>query len=150
MARGYRYTECGLDNVVIEGVDVVIDDMGDEVYCIPNVRGLHKVIARLIVTQLRRVSPKELRFLRTEMGLTQQQLAEILKVSRVTVTRWETGSEQIDQHAEFVVRMLTAEKLGIDAAMSVEDMARRCGWRAKRETIRIDGSNPKQYRALAA
>ncbi len=150
MPHGYKYTECGLDNVIVEGIEIVIDDAGEEVYCIPNVRGLHKVIAYMIITQQRRVSPKELRFLRTEMRLTQMQLAEILKVNRVTVTRWETGGEHMDQHAEFVVRVVAAEKLGIDTDMSMEDIARRCGWKSKAEPMLIDGRNPKQYRPLAA
>ena len=51
MGNGYRYTESGLDNVVIEGIEVVRDDLGDTVYCIPNVRGLHRAIAHAIITR---------------------------------------------------------------------------------------------------
>ena len=150
MGNKYRYTESGLNNVVIEGIEVVKDDLGDTVYCIPNVRGLHRAIAHAIITHDVGISGKELRFLRTEMGLTQKELAKILGVARVTVTRWETAEKPIDRHAEFVVRMLAAEKLGINPDMPVEEMARRCGWKTQSGKIRIDGRNPNQYRAVAA
>ena len=150
MGQKYRYTESGLDNVVIEGIEVVRDDLDDTVYCIPNVRGLHRAIAYAIITRDSGISEKELRFLRTEMGFTQEQLAKILRVARVTVTRWETAEKPIGQHAEFIVRMLAAEKLEIKPDMPVEELAKRCGWTTQSGTIRIDGRNPNQYRALAA
>ncbi len=150
MVNKYRYTESGLNNVVIEGIEVVKDDLGDTVYCIPNVRGLHRAIAHAIITHDVGISGKELRFLRTEMGFTQEQLAKILRVARVTVTRWETAEKPIGQHAEFIVRMLAAEKLEIKPDMPVEELAKRCGWTTQSGTIRIDGRNPNQYRARAA
>ena len=150
MEQEYKYTECGLDNVVIRGIEKITDDVGDQVYCIPNVRGLHRAIAHGIITQASGISERELRFLRTEMGLTQERLAQILRVARVTVTRWETGKERIGRHVECVVRMLAVDKLGVQPEMSIEEIAKRCGWKSKPETIRIDGSDPQKYRPLAA
>ena len=155
MKQEYRYTECGLDNVIIEGVDVVkVDDVddgeGDELYCIPNINGLHEAITLAIITQDTGISPKELRFLRTGIGITQQQLAEILKVSRGTINRWESGKEHLDPNAEFLLRQLTAEKLKLDLNKSVEEIARSCVWKVEKRPIRIDGSNPENYRPLAA
>ena len=37
---------------------------------------------------------KRLKELRIEKGLTQQQLADILKVDRTTVMKWETGERE--------------------------------------------------------
>ena len=152
MKQDYRYTECGLDNVIIEGIDVVkVDDgEGDELYCIPNINGLHEAITLAIITQDNGISPKELRFLRTEIGITQEQLADILKVHRVTISRWESAKEHIDPNAEFVVRQLTAEKFKLNLNKSVEEIARSCVWKVERRPIRIDGSNPEKYRPLAA
>ena len=149
MRESYRYMECGLDNVVIEGIDIVIDDAGEQVYCIENVTSLHKIIAHALITQEQSVSGKELRFLRTEMGLTQEQLAQILNVARGTINRWETQRDRINPTAEFLVRMLVAEKLDLDPRMSVEEMAGRCIWKAERVPIRIEGSDPERYRLAA-
>ena len=146
----YRYTECGLDNVVIEGLEIVTDDAGEKVYCITNIVSLHRAITYSIVTQETGISGSELRFLRTEMGLSQAGLGEILKVSRPTLNRWEHGKTDIAANAEVVIRMLAAERLNVGGNPTIEDMAKRCVWSADRGPIRIDGSNPGNYKALAA
>lgn len=149
-ARRYKYIECGLDDVVIEGLEIVIDDSGEQVYCIPNLPSLHRAIAEFIIGREGGLSRKELRFLRTEMGLTQAELAEILSVSRLTITRWEQGKTEIDANAQVVIRLLAAERLDIQPSVSVEEMTRRSVLSAEREPIRIDGSDPPQYRPIAA
>ena len=142
----YRYTASGLDNVIIHGLEVTHDEDGEVIYCIPNINGLHRALTQAILTQETGISPKELRFIRTEMGMTQEVMAEILKVTRVTISRWETGKEQIDHNAEFVLRMIAAERLGLDLSnMGAEDVSRRCVWKAHSEPIIIDGSNPENY-----
>jgi DNA-binding transcriptional regulator YiaG len=146
----YRYTECGLDNVVIEGMDVMVDHAGDETSAIPNINGLHRVIAQAIITHEHGISGKELRFLRTEMGLTQDEMGRLLHVTRLTISRWERAEVPIDNQAEFMIRLLAAEKLEIIPYMTVEEVSRRCVWSAKVQPIRIDGSNPKNYHSLAA
>jgi DNA-binding transcriptional regulator YiaG len=150
MIEEYRYTECGLDNVIIQGMDVLIDDAGDEVYHIPNIAGLHKEIARCIITHAHGIKPAELRFLRTEMGLTQAQLAELVKKDHQTIGRWERGEKPIDQNAEFVIRTVAAERLGIDTHMKFEDLAKRTTPSADFAMIQIDGTDPTDYRPLAA
>ena len=149
--NSYRYTECGLDNVFIEGVDVVQDDHGETVYRIPNVLGLHGTIAHAIIGRRgQAMSGPELRFLRSEMGLTQEEMAKLLQCGRVTVGRWERGESAIDPNAEIVARLLAAERLGVGPDMTVEEMSRNAEWRAQVTEIRIDGSDPKRYRPIAA
>lgn len=146
----YQYTESGLDNVLIHNMEVVVDDAGEEVYDLPNVVGLHKLIAHCIVTGPSGITPKELRFLRTEMGLTQGELAQLVKKEHLTIGRWERGERPIDANAEFVIRVLAVEKLGLDDGVSAEEMARSCVPSAEFRIIRIDGSDPAHYRPLAA
>ena len=66
----YKYTECGLENVTIAGVSFVTDDAGEAVIRIPNVNGLHRAIALGIVTRKVMMNGREMRFLRSEMGMT--------------------------------------------------------------------------------
>jgi DNA-binding transcriptional regulator YiaG len=150
MSKVYHYTECGLDNVQIHNMDVLTDDAGDEVYCIPNVLGLHKVIAHCIITTKRGIGPKELRFLRTEMGYTQAELAALIQKDHQTVGRWERGETPIDANAEFVIRIVAGERLGIDRNMSAEELARSCITSADLSVIGIDGTDPQHYQPLAA
>ena len=149
MEADYHYTECGLTNVILRGVKTVIDDAEEETYCIPNVKALHRAIAVGIITAERAMSGEELRFLRTEMELTQEQLADILKVSRATVNRWEGSHARVDQHTEVLLRLIVADRLGIDLSKSPEELA-SCVWTVESRPIVIDGSDPEDYRPLAA
>lgn len=141
----YRYTECGLDNVFLEGVDVQQDDHGEEVYSIENILSLHKMIAHAIISRRSGLAGPELRFLRSEMGLTQEELAKRLSCTRVTISRWERDEETINFNAELIVKLLAAEKLDIDSDMTIEDMALNSDWSAQATEIRIDGSDPRHY-----
>jgi transcriptional regulator with XRE-family HTH domain len=146
----YRYTECGLDNVVIHGMSIIKDDAGNEVYELPNVNGLHKVIAHAIVTTGHGLTPNELRFLRTEMGMTQSELAVLVKKDHQTVGRWERGEVPIDPNAEVVIRLHAAEKLDLNLSESVETVAARAIPSGEFRRIDIDGRNPRHYRLKAA
>lgn len=148
--QNYRYTECGLDDVIIEGLEVLVDDAGEEVYCIPSMPLLHRAISHSIITRESGLSGKEMRFLRTEMGVSQAEMAELIKVSRATINRWEQGKTDIDPNAELVIRMIAAERLDIDPQLSVEEIAKRCVRSAERPPIRIDGTDPSEYRRIAA
>lgn len=144
----YMYTECGLDNVIIQNMQVVVDDAGEEVYEMGNVLGLHKVIAACIIRHVHGIGPKELRFLRTEMGMTQAELAQIVKKDHQTVGRWERGETPIDQNAEALIRLLAAERLELPREETVEELARWCVPTAEMQVIMIDGGDPRNYRQL--
>jgi repressor LexA len=66
--------------------------------------------------------PAELKAIRDELGLTQQQLAEALRTTRVSIARYETGARKIGGAVQVAVRQLlqTAEipMAGIVAAGS--------------------------------
>jgi repressor LexA len=56
------------------------------------------------------MSPKELaRIRREELGLTQQQLAEKLKTTRVTIARYETGARRIPGVVELIIKELSRD-----------------------------------------
>src|SRR5665811_918887 len=65
-------------SVYIDGVMPCVDDDGDTVITILNVKGLHKAIAEGIIAHKAGMSGKEMRFLRTEAGMTQSELAQIV------------------------------------------------------------------------
>ena len=148
LTNSYRYSECGLDNVFLEGVVVQQDAHGEEVYTIEHILGLHKAIAHAIVSRRGGMSGSELRFIRSEMGLTQEELAKRLQCARITISRWERSEEAINLNAELVVKLLCAEKLCVDPDMTVEDMALCSDWSAEVTEIRIDGSDPSDYRPI--
>jgi transcriptional regulator with XRE-family HTH domain len=146
----YRYDECGLDDVVIHNMRVIVDDAGEETYYLPNITGLHKVIAAALINRRHGLLPKELRFLRTELGLTQGELGQLVKKDHQTIGRWERGETPIDENAEVVIRAHAAEALGIVREGGIDELARRCVPSATIEPIAIDASDPAHYRRLAA
>lgn len=142
---GYHYTECGLENVWIHGTDPVVDDKGQITYVIHNQPGLHKEIARSIACQKSGMIGAELRFLRTEIGYTQDQLAQIVHRDAQTIGRWERDEIEIDQAAETIVRLLAIQELNLGrrkvvkiSKLSVRDASG--AW-----AIDIDGSDPENY-----
>ena len=150
MADDYNYTECGLDNVIIEGLEPVVDDDDDLVYTIPNIAGLHRVIAQGIVMHEKGISGKELRFLRSEMGLTQAELAKAVHREPLAVGRWERGEIEIDSNAEALVRLLAVQRLGLQIETDIEVMSARCVPTVEVQPIIIDASDPETYRPIAA
>ena len=145
----YRYTECGLDNVFIEGIEVRVDDDGEEVLYIPAVNELHRTIARGIVRSDRGIAGQELRFPRTMMGLTQAELGKHVHHDAQSVARWEKNRTPIQPASETVIRMLAVEKLKLGERGSVEQIAARCVPGKSRADIVIDGSGPPGYRLAA-
>ena len=116
----YHYTECGLDHVMINGVQFIQDDAGESVTTIPNIDGLHRAIATGIVSKSGNLTGKELRFLRTEMGMTQAELAAIVHREPLAISRWERGeTELIDANAETLIRLFAKEKLNLEIDVTV-------------------------------
>jgi len=146
----YHYKECGLDNVIIEGMKMIADDAGEDTVTIPAVGELHAVIAEGIVSRSTKMSGRELRFLRTEMGLTQENLADVLKVSLLTIGRWEREESGIKDAAEMLIRLMANKNLNLQIIMDVDTVSSKVNPSPRTYPIRIDGSIPGHYHLMAA
>ena len=149
-SKYYRYTECGLDNVLIHGIEVVRDDDGDKVISIPNIVGLHKAIAESIVAQPSGMTGAELRFIRTELGLSQAELGKIVHKDHQSVGRWERGEHPMDGAVEALIRLHAIERLEIKTTEGPAEISALCVPGADAHRHVIDGRDPKNYRPLAA
>jgi DNA-binding transcriptional regulator YiaG len=141
----YRYAESGLDNIIIEGVQFLADDNGEDCITIPNVNGLHKAIATGIVTRRASMSGRELRFLRTEMGMTQAELAAMLHRESLQVSRWERAESPLDANAETIIRLYAIQELKLPDTPDVREVAGWCVPSAQTPPLVIDGSDPSNY-----
>lgn len=146
--EAFRYTLCGLDNVLLVGLTLKTDHADQDIINIPNVRKLHKLITQLLAEKPTGLAPNELRFLRTELGLTQAQLAKVVHKDHQTVGRWERGETPLDPAAETIIRMLVLETA--EARPSVEEISKRAVPGADAWQIAIDASDPTSYRKIAA
>lgn len=134
----HHYTECGLQNVFIKGITTMIDDDGDDVIQIPAVNTLHRVIAEGIVRHAKGMDGTELRFLRSEMGYTQSELAGLVHRDKQSIGRWERSETEIDSVAEAVIRKLAIEKLDLQVELGMDQLSLRSVPTAETQTIEIN------------
>lgn len=114
----YHYRECGLDNIyLVNGFEPVETPRGIAVM-IKDREGLHKAIATLIVREKRGMTGAEFRFLRHELNMTQQLVANLLKVDVQAVARWEKGNSAVPGPAQNLLRLLYEEKANGNTGIS--------------------------------
>jgi putative zinc finger/helix-turn-helix YgiT family protein len=110
--KDYPYKESGLDNVVLKGISAyVCPSCGEVNPVIRNVLVVHRRLAQAIISKKSILSNREIIFLRKEMGIKAIDLARIMGVSKVTVSRWENGRERISSVADRLVRTLYRLKM---------------------------------------
>jgi DNA-binding transcriptional regulator YiaG len=100
-----HYTACGLDDVYLVNGFTREQIDGEEAITIEDMDGLWKAIGLALVTRRKALAPKEVRFLRGHMGLTQADLGAELRVSDQTVARWEKGETPIQGPADVLLRV---------------------------------------------
>ena len=122
---------------------------GRKLSALPTLRSLHRLIAKGIVTSAGRLTGAELRYLRSEMGLTQAQLAKLVHRQPLTVSRWERGQNLLEGAMDAFIRILASRKLNLDE-IDPEEVS---GWcisiTRKKEPIRLDATDPQNYRLVA-
>jgi DNA-binding transcriptional regulator YiaG len=101
-----HYKWCGLDDVyLLSGFTRTADADGESV-SIQNLDGLHRAIGEHLAKHKKALNGSEIRFLRKQMDISQDQLAEILAVTDQTVARWEKQETEITGPAELLLRVI--------------------------------------------
>lgn len=134
----YRYLESGLDNVYLE-TDVFKCKCGETIADIPNIHGLHEFIAAGLVKRSAQLIGSEIRYLRKQMHLKAVELAQLLSVNKVTVSRWENGSEKIGATNDKLIRFLYTQMFQekCNTVVQLLDGIKRINPKAKRIKIII-------------
>jgi len=115
----HHYLGCGLDNIHLRnGYDLRRTKSGTEVVWIDDVVGLHRTIAKCICDLTCPLAPREFKFLRKELDLSQRQVADRLEVDEKTVYLWERGELPIISAADVLLRELTRAAPSEDQASS--------------------------------
>jgi len=105
----YFYTESGLPNIRLINIPVY-SCCGVESADIPNMDGLHKLIAEDLILTPRPISGIELRFLRKEALLKPQDVADRLGVDPKTVLNREKV-DSVDRQTDLLMRVLVTSEL---------------------------------------
>lgn len=108
----YHYIESGLDDVfLIDGYTIEHDPEYGDIVSFDDIDGLHKTIGKLLIESNFDLSGKEIRFLRKEMGLTQQFLGLLLGYpDDQSVAAWEKDVRSIPRTAQRMLRLIYARK----------------------------------------
>jgi len=128
MSKTYKCYECGGEMVgsvqpyVLDegGLKVTLEDVevrrcrscGEDAVAIRKLAPLLRTIAAAVVTDPYRLGAAEVRFLRKLLGWQGTELAQVLGVTKVSVSRWETGKAEISSAAERALRFAVLLKLG--------------------------------------
>ena len=89
MKKQLHYTACGLDNVWLENGFMVKPSALGEVVSVQDADGLHHLLAMTLVQKPGLLTGKEFRFLRVQLGLSQEALGQLLGFSENAVSLWE-------------------------------------------------------------
>jgi len=108
--ENYRYDECGLTNVTLVRVSVArCPRCGNYEVSIPNIEGLHRLIARALIEKKTRFRGEEVRYLRKNMGWSGADFARHMGVTEETVSRWENDAAPIGPQADRLLRLMVAQ-----------------------------------------
>lgn len=110
----YPYRGCGLEGIYLLSGYSFIEHDGERHVKIEDVFSLHQAIGRFLVRNRKGLSPREIKFLRNTMDLTQAQLAAKLGNTSQSVARWEKGECEIPGAAEKLLRVVFLASLGRD------------------------------------
>lgn len=123
----YRYYESGLPNVILHGVTVHrCKECGAEYVSIPDLEGLHRILALAIISQDGRLSPAEVRYLRKTLGWSGADFARKFHVTQSAVSRWESerATTRMSKANELLLRDMVARGKKIeDYDKHMEDIA---------------------------
>jgi putative transcriptional regulator len=133
MKGDYPYTESGLKNVVLRGVTLhKCRKCGELLPEIPHIKKLHATIALQLLYKEGPLTGEEIRFLRKEMRLKANELAALLGVHKVTVSRWENNDEKIGASSDRLLRYIYATRRIEELASHLGEMG---GERVSEEII---------------
>ena len=120
----YHYTESGLPNVWLLGIEIFECDCGEKFGIIPCIEELHKLIGKTLIRKEQQLSGSEIRFLRKHMMFKSKDFAKELGVKNVTVSRWENGDSHPSESNDRLIRLVYAIKMGLGRSGKVLVMDR--------------------------
>ena len=122
-----KYDACGLPGVTLVGVEVSrCGHCGEYEVAIPRIEELHRVLASALVRKSARLTPAEIRFLRTTLGWSGRDLADHMGATAETVSRWEHGKALMGPQADRLLRLMVLHVMSSDGfeLSRLKDVAR--------------------------
>lgn len=102
--ENYQYQEAGLKSVVLLNIVVYHCECGAIVPEIPYAGVLHHCIAMSILQKKALLSGEEIRFVRKAAGFSATELARVMGVDKVSISRWENEKKKIGKESDRLIR----------------------------------------------
>lgn len=116
----FHYRRSGLDNIyLLNGFEIEEDEDGEKYVTVLDVDGLHKAIGLHLVSNRKVLSPKEIKFLRRTLDLTQAEMGRLINQSVQQVARWEKGENNINGPADRLLRLIFVGSLLRDGVVEM-------------------------------
>jgi DNA-binding XRE family transcriptional regulator len=139
----YDYAMSGIPAVLVGFTGKGGDDIRIE-----RVHELHDLLAHAVATKPCRLGPKEFRFLRGYLGLTQKELAKLVHLHPDTIKWLETDTRADDTgQMEYIFRILTLIEIKTTLP-SVQQLLASASKPYEEVQYRVDASDPLNYRML--
>ena len=110
----YQYSESGLDNVYLSGVDICKCNCGEKSVSIPAIMELHGVIGLALATKNTALTGREIKFLRKNIGISGKVFAEVIGIDKSTLSRWENDNQVVSKPNDRLIRLAYLNFKGID------------------------------------
>lgn len=125
VARGsYAFTECGLKNVTLQGVEIIqCPHCGEEQVVIPHLDELMRTLAFAVISQPYRLQGEDVRFLRKYLKMTQAEFASYLDIDKTNLSKWENNQDKIGEQSDRLMRSITIA-LGDGLKERIEEVVR--------------------------
>ncbi|KTB62489.1 transcriptional regulator [Pseudomonas veronii] len=113
----YEYKGCGFRGVFLTDGYTIVDTPYGSGVTITDIDRLHAAIADELVEQEHEMTGQQFRFLRKQLGLTQEHLTPLFGVDVQTIANWEKRQEEaIPRTSSLAMRYVykTASRHGLD------------------------------------
>jgi putative zinc finger/helix-turn-helix YgiT family protein len=101
----YNFVESGLDYVILNNIELIHCDMcGNED---PIIRRSKRLMQQLLIGVASKPEPLEgqdLRFIRKQLGLTQEKFGALIHTDKTTVSKWENDADPIGPQSDLLIR----------------------------------------------
>jgi putative zinc finger/helix-turn-helix YgiT family protein len=104
--ENYQYQEAGLKSVVLLNIVVYHCECGAIVPEIPYAGILHHCIAMNVLQKKALLSGEEIRFVRKAAGFSATELARVMGMDKVSVSRWENEKKKISKDSDRLIRVV--------------------------------------------
>lgn len=134
--ENFSYKASGLPVTLVDVEVRRCKECGEFEVVIPRVDDLHRTIARAVIAKRSRLTPAEIRFLRTRLGWSGTDFARHMGVKAETVSRWENGHDQMSPSADRLLRLMVVTRqpvsdYSLDSLVNVDAAAKPTKVRAK-------------------